>query len=126
MQNLLLILVFLAVCAYAAKSIAFKIKHGSSCCGEHEASEKKVKVKDKNKSHYAHAYRLSVDGMHCANCARRVENALNALSGVWAKADLSKKEVLLRSKTPQESGILEKAVSLAGYTVLFVQDANLK
>jgi copper chaperone CopZ len=36
--------------------------------------------------------------MHCSNCARRVENALNKTEGRWATVDLADKEVRLYSK----------------------------
>ena len=36
---------------------------------------KKVKVKDKDPSHYPYEKILKIDGMTCGNCANRVENA---------------------------------------------------
>lgn len=61
----------------------------SGCCGSSgEKSPKRIKVKDKDLSHYPHQCTMKVDGMSCGNCAVRVENALNAMEGVWARVDL--------------------------------------
>ena len=39
-----------------------------------------------------------VDGMTCQNCQRRVENALNAMPGTWAAADLAAQQVSILTK----------------------------
>ena len=71
-----------------------KLLHGGSCCGGHEAPESKVKVADKNISHYDYHYEVSIEGMVCSNCATRVENALNGNDGIYAKADLGNKKAV--------------------------------
>ena len=71
------ILAIIVVCAIL--SIRKRIKYGSACCGTRDAAPKKIRVKDKNKSHYPYTYTLNVDGMHCSNCARHVENALKVV-----------------------------------------------
>ena len=69
----------------------------SSCCGTPEVRTVK-KVDDTDPSHYPYRYTLSIDGMHCSNCARTVENELNSMDGVWGKVDLGKKEASVLSK----------------------------
>ena len=110
------VLAIIVVCAIL--SIRKRIKYGSACCGTRAATPKKIKVKDKNKSHYPHTYTLIVDGMHCSNCARRVENALNSKEGVWATVKLESKSVLVLSKNPLEEAQLSKAISEVGYTLI--------
>ena len=68
----------------------------SSCCGTPEVRTVK-KVDDTDPSHYPYRYTLSIDGMHCSNCARTVENELNSMDGVWGKVDLGKKEASVRT-----------------------------
>jgi copper chaperone CopZ len=112
------ILILLLVAALAVKSIVHRIRYGSACCGERDAPEKKIKVADKNKENYPYTYIMSVDGMHCSNCTRHVENALNKTEGIWATASLEKKSVTIRSKKQLEKTVLEKIVSTSGYTPL--------
>ena len=75
-------------------------------------------MKDRNKNNYPFRYVISVDGMHCANCARRIENAFNATGFRWAKADISKKEVELLSKHEEAERDISDIVSSAGYVML--------
>ena len=110
------VLAIIVVCAIL--SIRKRIKYGSSCCGGHDAAPKKIKVKDKNKAHYPYSYTLNVDGMHCSNCAHRVENALNSKEGVWATVKLENNTVLVRSKKQLEWTEISKIISDAGYTLI--------
>jgi len=81
MGDTVVVIVLLVVVAFAVYGTVRRIRHGSSCCGERTPAEKKVKVKDRNKSSYPFVYRLKIDGMYCSNCARRIENALNSMDG---------------------------------------------
>jgi len=120
MGTAIIIVILLVIILTSVKSTINRILHGSACCGERDAPEKKVKVKDKNKSHYPFKYVLSVDGMHCSNCTRHVENALNSIDGLWATANLEKKAVTVLSKMKVDSSDLESEVRKAGYTVLAI------
>ncbi len=118
MGNAVIIAILVLTIGLAVYSTIQRIRHGSSCCGEQDPAEKKIKVADTNINNYPYTYTLQVDGMHCANCARRVENALNRLEGRWAVADVGKKEVLLRSKREETGNEIGSAVDSAGYTML--------
>lgn len=112
----ILVLVIIVICAIL--SIRKRIKYGSSCCGGHDPAPSKVKVRDKNKSHYPYTYTLKIDGMHCSNCARHVENALNLLDGVWATVNLENKSCLVRAKNPLNKDDISKIIAEEGYTVI--------
>ena len=118
MGTIIVIIVLLVIVTCAILSIRKRIKYGSACCGSHDAAPAKIRVHDKNKSHYPYTYTLTIDGMHCSNCALRVENALNSLEGIWAKVNLENKKVLVLSKNKIEGEELSKAVEAAGYTVI--------
>ena len=118
MGTTIVILVLAVIVVCAILSTRKRIKYGSSCCGTHDAAPKKIRVRDKNKSHYPYTCTLTIDGMHCSNCARRVENALNAKEGVWAIVKLENNTVLVRSKNQLEWVELSKAISDAGYTLI--------
>ncbi len=110
------VLAIIVICAIL--SIRKRIKYGSACCGTRDAAPKKIKVKDKNKSHYPHTYTLTVDGMHCSNCARRVENALNSKEGLWASVKLENNTVLVRAKNPMGWEDFSTVITKAGYTLI--------
>ena len=120
MGTIIIIIILLVIVAFAVKSVIHRIRHGSACCGERDAPEKKIQPADKDKTHYPYKYTLSVDGMHCSNCVRHVENALNSIDGLWASASLEKKLVTVLSKTEVDAADFESEIREAGYTVLAV------
>ena len=95
----------------------FRGKAKSSCCGSAEMVTPK-KVEDTDPSHYPYQYKLSVGGMHCSNCARNVENALNALDGTWAKVNLGKEEAVVLTKQEMDEAAFKAVLEQADYTLI--------
>ncbi len=122
MGTAIVVFILLVIVISAVKGTIKRVLYGSACCGERERPEKKVKVKDRKKSHYCYKYKISVSGMHCSNCVRHVENALNSIEGIWAKANLGQKKVTVLSKTEYSFGDFEKFIDDAGYTALSMKE----
>ena len=120
MQNIILELILAAIVGMAIYGTVKRIRFGSDCCGRKEPAPKKLRVADKNKNNYPYIYNLTVDGMHCINCARRIENAFNKTEGNWAAANLGNKQVVLRAKTEKTPSELAGIVSSEGYTLIEV------
>ncbi len=120
----ILILAILVFAIVVVKGYLKKLSHG--CCGSGDAEQvSRVRVGDKNKSHYPHEALLTIDGMVCSSCARRVENALNQLEGVWATVDVSAKQAKVRMKEPVAEQTLRDTVNHIGaYTVMSVQQVR--
>ena len=118
MGNIIVYIVLALIIAGAVYGTVRRVRHGSSCCGEREPAPKKIRVSDTNKKNYPHQYELRVDGMHCANCARRVENRFNSNEGMWASADIGEKTVTLRSKKVLDASYCRELVADAGYILL--------
>lgn len=116
------IVIVLVIALFAVLVIrGYLKKMNSGCCGTAGEQVKRVKVKDRDKSHYPYVVRLDVDGMVCGNCGARIENELNALEGVWATADVGAKLVTVRMKQPLEDNVLRNTVnSIGGYTVMSI------
>ena len=92
----------------------FRGKAKNSCCGSAEAVTLK-KVEDTDVSHYPYHYLLSIDGMHCSNCAKTVENTLNGMPGVWGRVNLGKKEADVLAKAPVGSASFAEALTKKSY-----------
>ncbi|MBR3297184.1 MAG: cation transporter [Firmicutes bacterium] len=121
MENFIVAAILVLIIAAAVYGTVRRIRYGSSCCGGKEAVTKKIRVKDRNKANYPFRYLLKVNGMHCENCAKRVENAFNAVDGRWATVDLEKKEVLLLSKHEETEDELRQITASAGYTMVSLE-----
>ncbi len=63
---------------------------------------------------------LTIEGMMCDHCRKRVEDTLNALTGVHATVDLGKKQAVIDAGTTSAEA-LAKAVTDAGYTVTAIE-----
>lgn len=113
-------LVIVVFAVFVIKSYMKKLASG--CCGSGDAPVKKVKVQDKNKAHYPYSALLTVDGMMCSACQTRVENALNAIDGVWAKADVSTGRVeLLMKQQISEQQLRDTVNELGVYTLMKIE-----
>ena len=123
MGTAIIVIILLLLCVYAGYSYRKKLRYGGGCCGEHDAMETKVKVADRNKKHYSYQVILSIDGMTCSNCSRRVENALNQQEGMWAKVDLGSQKATVLLKQPPDPTTRRAIVQTAGYTVLSIQQS---
>ena len=116
-MNVAIVIILAAVIGWAVYHTIQKSKKGGGCCGEHEETEKRVKVKDRNVRNYPYTVELKIGGMTCDNCARRVENALNGLKDTWAAVRIDGSRAVVRTKnTPDEEQIRE-TVRQAGYVV---------
>ena len=118
MTQWLILAILLPLVGYALWRCIRRARHGGGCCGTHDGMERKRSVSDRHKAHYPYTCHLTLGGMTCENCARRVENALNALEGVWASVDLSRHSAIVRTKEEISESRLRQAVTDAGYVVL--------
>lgn len=64
-----------------------------------------------------------IEGMCCEHCAKRVENALSAVSGVVsADVKLKKNLAVIRSRDEISDEEIKKVVTEAGYTVKSIEN----
>ncbi|MBQ9015521.1 MAG: heavy-metal-associated domain-containing protein [Firmicutes bacterium] len=94
----------------------FRGKAKDSCCGTPEVKSVR-KVEDTDRSHYPYHYTLSIEGMHCSNCARTVENELNSMEGVWGQVNLGRGEAKVLAKSERSREEFSKILARKDYTV---------
>ncbi len=117
MATIIVICAF-ALIAFAIYSIVRKMqgKAKSSCCGTPEVRTVK-KVDDTDESHYPYMYVIGIEGMHCSNCARSVENALNSMDGIWAGVELGRNRAVVRAKQEMTESDFTEALKDTTYKV---------
>lgn len=64
---------------------------------------------------------MSIEGMSCDHCRRRVENALNKLPGIRASVDLSAGKAWVEGGDDVGDDRLIEAVQEAGYPVKAIE-----
>lgn len=94
----------------------------SGCCGsDSDAATKKIRVKDRDLSHYPYKKVLMISGMTCQDCAARVQNALNSLDGVLSKVYFGQKKAVVHMKEEVPDELLRKTVAEAGYMIVSIE-----
>ena len=118
MLNVVIVALLAVLAAWAGWRTVRRARHGSACCGEREAAPERLAVADRDRSHYPFEITLRIGGMTCENCARRVENALNALGDTWATVSIASHTAKVRCKREPDLRRLSDAVREAGYVVM--------
>ena len=118
MGNAVIVLVLIVLLFFGVRRIYQTVRFGGSCCSTGEGMDKKVRVSDRNKAHYPFDYKLTVEGMVCAGCARKVENAINSDGGLWAKVNLEHKEVHVLSKKEMNRSDFMQLLKGMSYTLV--------
>ena len=122
-MTVFVVLLLIALVAALVFMMRRKATSGSSCCGAKEAMEPKIKPKDRNRSHYPYHYEAQIEGMVCVNCARRVENTLDQMEGVWAKVDLGQGEAKVLSKKERGETDFRDILGPTDYSLTAFQEA---
>ncbi len=77
---------------------SYRKKITQGCCETGDGSEQSIRPADTEKANYPYIATLHVDGMHCANCATKIENAFNQTGNCLAEVKLGKKQAIVRMK----------------------------
>ena len=112
MQDLIIVIVLLVVLLAAVGRIKKHFRGG--CCG---SGSQTIRDKKTLTAPVIGVKLLTVEGMHCENCAIRVENAVNRLEGALCKVDLRRKTAAVSFSAPIPDALLKETVEQLGYQV---------
>lgn len=118
------------ICIFIGALVVLGIRNirkriSAGCCGGGDAPAKKIRVGDRDPRHYPYEKTVQITGMHCRNCAIRVQNALNSTAGVLAQVDLGSGMATVRMKEEFPDSTLRRAVESAGYSVRSIRAVPL-
>lgn len=102
--------VLIVVVFFALRGAVKHMKGAGGCCGGGSVPKKAKKQKQ---SSVAEIRTIKVEGMHCEQCSRRVENELNALPGVNATVSFRKGEAVVKMREVLSDEILQETVRKA-------------
>lgn len=120
MVDYLIVGAALALAVFILARQMLRIASGGGCgCeggGQGRVLFRKRRARRKSSSHLPYTLELQVSGMHCEHCAQAVEDALEALDGIGAEAELPG-TVRMRSARPIDAAACAEAIRAAGYGV---------
>lgn len=118
----LVVLGMLIAAVLAALSSSVKhFKGEGGCCGGSSAPKKK---KRQRLNQVVSTKKIQIEGMHCDNCRRNVENGLNSLELVNAKVNLQEKTATVKLGEEMSDEVLVAAVENLGYQVSSIMTIN--
>lgn len=113
MKDFLIIAIIILI---AAAGVFYTVKHfkgEGGCCGGGGYTPKRKKLKN-----VIYQKTFKVDGMHCANCKARVEEAVNDVSGIAGKVDLKKGLLTVSYSEETDDALFLQKLEKLGYTVM--------
>lgn len=115
--SITIIVILAAIVLIAVKSSLKHYRGEGGCCG----GGGEVKVKKQKLKHILARREMSIEGMKCDNCKKRVENALNSMYMVNAKVDLEKKTAYINLGEEVPDKLLMQEVEKLGYKVIDIK-----
>lgn len=106
-------IILLLVAAAVAVGIWYTVRHfqgKGGCCGGGDYKPRKKKL-----SHVAGRKTYRVEGMHCAHCKLRVEEAVNDIHGAAGQADWKKGLLVVSYAETLDDEEVRRRVEKAGY-----------
>lgn len=116
MENLITILVVVLAVGYGIYATLRHFRGQGGCCGggEYRPRKKRLKVVIKQREFH-------IQGMHCDNCKRRVEEAVNDLAGVAGRVNLKKGLLTVYYAKDVEDQVIRAKIERLGYRVVDIQ-----
>ena len=117
-STLIVLLVVVAIAAFALKSSLGHFKGEGGCCGGGESTlpDKKELSGPKIGEKTVH-----IEGMHCENCKNRVERAINRIDGAVAKVNLKKNIAVVSFDRNISEEEIKRAVEEQDFKVVMIE-----
>lgn len=118
LTDIIVLVVVVIGLAFALHGAVSHFKGEGACCGGSAKSHERKQLDGALIGNRL----LRIEGMHCANCAARIEEALDAIEGVAAEADLKNHCARVRFDRAFDEARVRQAVLDAGYRVVSIEE----
>ena len=108
-------IIFVLLAIAIVVGIWYTVRHfkgEGGCCGGGSYKPRKKKL-----SHVEGQKTFHVEGMHCAHCKVRVEEAVNDIHGAAGQEDLKEGLLTVRFSQPVDDAVIAQKVERAGYHI---------
>lgn len=112
MADIIIVAIVLIIMFFAVRESTKHFKGQGGCCGggsEIKTKRKRLRGTEIRKMFFA------VEGMHCKNCIRRIENRINLMDGVACRVNLKKQEAVISSDHEIAEESIINAINRLGY-----------
>lgn len=119
MSTAIILIILIGICIFAIINSKKHFKGEGGCCGGTgiEKSEKTLNyIADKKK--------VFISGMHCKNCANKIENAINDVSYLACEVNLKENLAIVTGNKTINEGEVKKIIEKLGYEVKKIEDVK--
>ncbi|MFI3141198.1 MAG: heavy metal-associated domain-containing protein [Clostridia bacterium] len=111
-KDVIIIIILIAIIGFALYKTWLQLSGKKTCCGG-----TKEKIKPKKLKTTLGTMTVHIEGMHCDSCKNSVTKALNAMDGVSAKVNLSKKIAEVSFDHEVSKDEIKNAIEKRGFKV---------
>lgn len=111
-KDIIIIIILAIIIGFALYKTWLQLSGKKTCCGG-----TKEKIKPKKLKTTAGTMTVHIEGMHCDSCKSNVIKALNAIDGVSAKVNLSKKIAEVSFDREISKDEIKNAIEKRGFKV---------
>ncbi len=112
MEDYIIIAIMVPIIGAGVRYTVKHFKKKGGCCSGGDYKPKKKKL-----TNVLYQKTFKVDGMHCENCKRRVEEIVNDIKGTMGKVSLKTGELIVSYAEAVDDEIIKSRIERAGYTV---------
>lgn len=120
MKDVIIILIVALAIEYGIHATVMHFKGQGGCCGGGGYRPRKKRLKGIVKQKEFH-----IQGMHCDNCKRRVEEAVNDLEGVAGRVNLKKGLLTVYYAKDIEDQMIQTRIERLGYSVKAIEQLSV-
>lgn len=120
MGTIVICLILLVIVIFAVKKSMKHFQGGGDCCGGGSV----VTSTNKVLSQVLDQRVVIIDGMHCENCARRIENAINEVSYLACHVSLDENKAIVESTQMIQDEEIVSIIKKVGYHVVEIKKSG--
>ena len=119
MSTVIILIILIGICIFAIINSKKHFKGEGGCCrgGSVEKSKKTLNyIADKKK--------VFISGMHCENCANKIENAINDVSYLACEINLKENLAIVTGNKTINAEEVKKIIETLGYEVNKIEEVK--
>lgn len=120
MATAIILLIIMVIVIFAVKNSLLHFKGEGGCCGHSTGTPQTKELQNK----IIGSVEISVSGMHCDNCAKKLTDRLQSIEGISAKVDLAKSNAIISYDQPIDMQQVYSIIENAGYKIIFVHQSH--
>ena len=119
MSTVIILVILIGICIFAIINSKKHFKGEGGCCGGGS-----VEKTEKTLNYIADKKKVFISGMHCENCANKIENAINDVSYLACEINLKENLAIVTGNKTINAEEVKKIIEKLGYEVNKIEEVK--